>query len=193
VERLKQVARDERASMPLRWRAITALGEIAGASERRTFEELMRSRHWYVRNAALVAMRQSDTARAAHWSRQMLADPALLVRSAAVQSLADVTGPDVNTSTAALWKELDQAENFRGQQSLFIRPQIVASLGRLESSQATGRFVKLLDDRDPKVVAEAKRALSRMHRDSRARSTQDWKRWWQTASERTQSESSRTR
>lgn len=147
---------DEKASMDLRWKAITAAGLLKGNSLKPQLQKAIVAKEWFVRNAALVALESVDRNEAKAWAKKLLNDKALVVRSAAVETLSRL---DDRTASSVLWKKLSAKENFRGNQSLWIRKQITQALAQLDKSDSHGRFVDLLEDRDEGVQEAAVRAL----------------------------------
>lgn len=147
---------DEKASMDLRWKAITAAGLLKGNTLKPQLKKAMVAKEWFVRNAALVALETMDPAEAKRFAKKLLDDKALVVRSAAVETLSRL---DDRTATSILWKKLSAKENFRGSQSLWIRKQITQALAQLDKSESQGRFIGLLEDGDEGVQEAAVKAL----------------------------------
>jgi HEAT repeat protein len=150
---------DESANMETRWRAVTAMGQIGGKLSLPELKTALHSKSWYLRNAALISSQQVDRGQALAWAKELLSDKALVVRSAAVDVLADIGD---RHSTDVLWKKLDSRENFRGKQSLWIRRKIVESLAKIEGQGSEKKFVALLSDRDETLYRPAIEALERL-------------------------------
>jgi HEAT repeat protein len=183
TQNLVSVIHDRKGTLETRWRAVTALGRVGGPDARAELERAFSDSDWFIRNAALVTMRQYDSARALYWAKKLLQDKALVVRSAAVDTLAQFND---RSSTEALWQSLAASENFRGQQSLFIRRRIVETLAQLESSGHEGKFIAVLNDRDESLHEPALHALERLTKTSMNRETASlkvqraqWLRWWE--------------
>ena len=147
---------DQSASMDLRWKAITSAGLVGGNSLRPQIQKALVAKEWFVRNAALVALESIDRNEAKVWAKKFLDDKALVVRSAAVETLARL---EDRSATAVLWKKLNAKENFRGNQSLWIRKQITTALAQLDKSESQRQFIDLLEDRDEGVQEAAIKAL----------------------------------
>ena len=147
---------DQSASMDLRWKAITSAGLVGGKSLRPQIQKALVAKEWFVRNAALVALESIDRNEAKVWAKKFLDDKALVVRSAAVETLARL---EDRSATAVLWKKLNAKENFRGNQSLWIRKQITTALAQLDKSESQRQFIDLLEDRDEGVQEAAIKAL----------------------------------
>jgi len=147
---------DEKAPVELRWRAVISVGKIGKTYMSPELERAAQSKDWFMRNAALIALEDANPTLARKWARSLLRDKALVVRSAAVDTLVHLH--DV-TSTDLLWTQLESKQNFRGTQSLWIRHQIVDALSALPVKGDTSKFVALLDDGDEKTQAAAIHAL----------------------------------
>ncbi len=156
---LIQLMKDESASMETRWRAVTAMGQIGGRLSLPELKIALHSKSWYLRNAALISVLPIDRAQALAWAKELLSDKALVVRSAAVDVMADLGD---RSSSKVLWQKLDSRENFRGKQSLWIRRKIVESLAKIEGQGSEKKFVALLSDRDETLYAPAISALERL-------------------------------
>ena len=179
---LAQLMFDQEASMELRWKAITSVGILGTQSLKPQLKKALVAKEWFVRNAGLVALESMDKAEAKTWAKKLLDDNALVVRSAAVDTLARL---DDRTATSILWNKLRAKENFRGSQSLWIRKQITLALARLDKADSNGRFVDLLNDRDEGVQEAAIKALE--HRTGQKLGSDKepvkfkrayWQQWW---------------
>jgi HEAT repeat protein len=168
VEHLEQTMLDQKASMETRWHAVMTLGRVGGAQVSSKLEKALQSQEWFMRNAALLALEQTNPDKARQAARKLLNDKALVVRSAAVDSLVRLKD---TSSVALLWSKINAKENFRGTQSLWIRRQIVdalrvlpgaADIAKSGKGQAPGdekKFAELLEDRDEKIQEAAIQAL----------------------------------
>jgi HEAT repeat protein len=179
---LVQLMADEKMPMEIRWRAVTAIGRIGGKESRPELERALNGKDWFMRNAGLVAMAGVDQAEAARWARRLLSDKALIVRAAAVDTLA---GLEDKSSTGLLWEKLYAKENFKGKQSLFIRRRIVETLGKLEGKGREAKFIEVLGDRDEDLHVAAITALERISgmtlgtaKDPLHLKRERWEAWW---------------
>jgi HEAT repeat protein len=112
-----------------------------------------------MRNAALVTAARISREDALSWARELLSDRALVVRAAAVDTINELG--DVS-SLPLLWQKLNSKENFKGNQSLFIRRKIVETLAKMETPGREALFVQVLSDRDESLHAPAMAALERI-------------------------------
>ena len=177
---------NERLSMDARWRAVTAAGRLGGELAKPELTRAMNSQLWYMRNAALVSMSHIDRALAVEWSKKLLSDKSLVVRTAAVSTLSEVGD---RSSASLLWEKLYAKENFRGKQSLFIRRHIVDALSKIEAQGTESKFVEILADADETLHPLAIAALERLTQQKLGRDTEpvkfkkaQWQQWWKEKS-----------
>ena len=159
IESLSALARNKQASIRTRWRAITSLAMIDKQKAVPVVEQALSSGHWYLRNAGMVAIVHADTERAKHWALHLIKDPALVVRTAAVQALKKLNAVE---SKDSLWQELYSAKNFKKGKSLWVRRHIVEALSRFENPGSEKRFLKVLRDQDETLYPAAIKGLERI-------------------------------
>jgi len=181
---LNHIMFDSQGAMDLRWRAVNAVAQIGGAESKPELEKALKSRDWFMRNAGLLSMANIDRKSGVKWARQLLSDPAMVVRAAAVATLLDLKDQD---STTLLWKKLYASENFKNHESLFVRRRIVEALAALETSGREAKFVALLNDKDTTLHPVAIHALERLTQQTLGRPTdsvqvtrEQWQNWWKT-------------
>ena len=153
---LKLMAFSSRYPMNLRWKALMGMAE---ARKQKSVEDLLVAadhKEWFMRNGALMALVHADSHEAVRLARQLLTDKALVVRSAAVEVLSE----DLNSENRdLLWKQLEKPINFKRQQSLWIRPQIVKVLADQPLSSEKVYFAQLLNEKEADIQKEAIRGL----------------------------------
>jgi len=121
-------------------------------------KKAIRSPDWFLREAGLKTYVALDPKEAKNIARKLFQeDPSLLVR---VQALSALKIMNDKKSENLLWQALSDPKNFRGEQSLWIRPQIVATLMEFRLGQKS-QFQKLTEDRDVQVQRLAKIAISK--------------------------------
>lgn len=158
-DNLKHIMFSKSNSMDLRWKAVTAIGRIGKEKAKSDLLSALQAREWYMRNAGLIALANVDRAESLVWARKLLSDRALVVRSAAVDMIAQ--SHDAGSSML-LWQKLYSKENYRNKQSLFIRRRIVETLADLEGKGAESKLVGVLQDKDKSLHEPAMEALERI-------------------------------
>jgi HEAT repeat protein len=138
--------------MALRWKALTTAALL---NKKRAVTDLEKASHeseWFIRNAAMVAMVEVSSVQGLKVARRLASDPALVVRSAAI----DLLGQSSDASDRQkLWTELDASYNKRAGQSLWIRKQIVDILSKKPLMHEKQKFQKLQSEPDFKLTAKA--------------------------------------
>ncbi len=145
---LIETAFDSKRNLRLRWRALTTMGKVDALYFKKELETALRSRDWFMRNAALIAVLNADRATAVKWSLVSLKDSSLMVRTQAVRNLV---GLEAKESEEALWRELWSRQNFRQKESLWIRAHIAEALARLADQGHRKAFERLLLDPDRRL------------------------------------------
>ncbi len=115
----------------------------------------LKSKDWFLREAGLKTLVTVNPERAKIEARLVLQkDPAMLVRASAVTALKILKD---TKSESVLWESLKDPRNFRKDQSLWIRPQIMATLIEFKSNHKEN-FKSFYDDKDPQVARLARHA-----------------------------------
>ncbi len=122
-------------------------------------KKAIQSKDWFLREAGLKTLVALKPLEAKTVARNMLEkDPSMLVRA---QALSAIKILNDKGSEQLLWKTLKDPKNFRGEQSLWIRPKIVATLMEFKLGDKT-QFKALLEDKDPQVQRLARQALTKL-------------------------------
>jgi HEAT repeat protein len=174
LHELQKMAFDKSQSLETRWRAITSIGRVHPKSGRAVLEKAMVSPEWFVRNAALVVAPYSERAWAVKWARILIHDQALVVRTAAVQSLRQLNAVD---SQALLWEKLYSSENYRAGKSLWIRRHILEALAQFARVGQEKNFITVLADKDASLHPIAMRTLEKITR-QKYENPMQWQAWW---------------
>lgn len=156
---LRAIMFDPKSKIDSRWRSTMAVGRIGGNLSLPELERAMHADVWELRSASLMAVSRFDRTTASKWGRALLKDKALLVRLTAVETLDSIRD---RGALPLLWAQLDDRQNFKRSQSLFIRRRIVEALANLESQGSERKFVALLEDTDPNIHLPAINALERL-------------------------------
>lgn len=152
------IARTSSESLKTRWSALMLAVEIQPENALKELMPFVESKDWFMRNAALIAIESLDSKKGLEVARQLISDRALVVRSAAVEVLAKSSKSE---DRELLWKELAHERNYKGQNSLWIREQILTVLNAKPRPEEIKKFAQLLFDRDSKTQ---KRVLPTMEK-----------------------------
>lgn len=155
---LYTIARNPNEALKTRWAALMLAVEVQPDNAIKELTPFVESKDWFMRNAALIAIQNIDAKKGLEVARQLISDKALVVRSAAVEVLAK---SQKSEDRELLWKELSHERNFKGQNSLWIREQILTVLNEKPRPEEIKKFAQLLFDRDGKTQ---KRVLPTMEK-----------------------------
>ncbi len=158
-EALKQLAFDPNQALQLRWRSLTMLPRVNALKAEAPLAQAAQSSEWFMRNAALVAMEHTQRAFTLKWAEKLLDDPALVVRTAAVQTLTAIHGTEKKD---ILFQKLYSSENFHRGNSLWVRKHIAKALQQMASPGEEQHFAKLLKDKDNSLHPSAISALNKI-------------------------------
>ena len=156
---LISVANDSDRTMNLRWRALTSAAALRREKAEPDLLKAAKAPEWFMRNAALVSLNEFVPAQSVALARRLVTDPALVVRSAAVEVLARNGGPN---ERALLWKEMGADYNRRGGQSLWIREQIVRALAEKPDHAELPLFSSLLKEKNEAIQKASMHGLERI-------------------------------
>jgi HEAT repeat protein len=155
----KSLADDKNQGFKTRWMAIQSLADSNYTLNKDTLSTWTKSKEWFVRNAALVAISRHDPDRAQGLAIGMLKDQALVVRSAAVELLSSSPKNEVREY---FWKAMSDPVNFRKGTSLWIRSQVMDILSQNPLEGEKQRFKSFIEDKDHLVASMASVALSKI-------------------------------
>ncbi len=161
---LRQVAFSKRQHLKNRWHALSSLLQSEYPGRKKDLTRAFQSSDWFMRDLALKVGDQVSKKMAIHWSRKLLNDPALVVRTTAVKSIQRLQDKD---SWASLWKQLYSKQNFDRGRSLWVRKHIVRTIASFEtrsykpSKKKIHAYRKLLLDKDETLHAPTIAALEK--------------------------------
>jgi HEAT repeat protein len=144
-------------SVDIRWRALTALGNLSPKSFRWEIEAALKSREWFMRSAGLLAVMHDERERAISWSEKALKDPSLVVRTQGVKNLIQLEAQQTREN---IWQNIYAQDNLRPQ-SLWVRSYMAEALAKWARPGDQKRMLKLMMDRDPNVQRWAVLGLER--------------------------------
>ncbi len=158
---LKRKAFSDSFDMSERWKSIVEMSQIQHKDRLPDLKKALKSQTWYIRNAALLALDKMDANLAEAEAIKLLSDPALVVRSAAVEVLAKRMRSSA-LARKSLWEELNDKQNMIQKESLWIRPQIIQHLAKFPVLAEKSRFQALLSDSSAQVQDIARNALNQI-------------------------------
>lgn len=148
-ELLAKIAQNDNHSLNQRWRAITSMGYMGAKSFRWEIDAALRSRHWFIRDAGLVAVLRDERDRALRWSLRLLSDPAMIVRTQAAENLILLNAFETKE---AVWKSFNDSMNGGGtSRKLWIRKVLAKAIAKWAERNDEKRLLKMLLDSDEEV------------------------------------------
>lgn len=142
--------------MNIRWRALTSAALLRKEESVDDLIKATESSEWFLRNAALVSLSEFSQEKGYQAARRLARDPALVVRSAAVEVLARSENP---FDRDLLWSELHESYNKKNGQSLWIRAQIAKLLTKQSQKSEISNFARLLNENEEELQKVAISAL----------------------------------
>ncbi|MEQ1666331.1 MAG: HEAT repeat domain-containing protein [Bdellovibrionales bacterium] len=169
----QKVAFDTKNSMQLRWRTVTAYGKNYPNEAKPFLEKALKSPEWFMRNAAVLVLPYAERSWAISWLEKMMSDPALVVRTAAVQATEQMGGIELQS---LLWTKLYSRENYHRSSSLWIRKHILETLSAFATTNDVDKFIQVLKDDDQNLHSVSLATLKKLTRQD-YRNYADWKVW----------------
>lgn len=154
-----QSAADNTQSMKVRWQALLTAASVAKADQIDAIKSFAKHDEWYMRNATLIALKKVSMAAAIDEARNLLKDRALVVRSAAVDIMAEDLTED---NKQLLIGELNKPYNFNKKSSLWIRKQIIEKITAIAQQKDKAFFARNLFDSDKEVAELSAHALEKI-------------------------------
>jgi HEAT repeat protein len=152
-------ASNPKLSMSQRWAALLQATDLAHGNQLDEVKKFSQHSEWFLRNATLVALNKVDHTAAIATAKELISDKALVVRSAAVEILAQRMSSE---NKAILLKEIDKNYNFHKKSSLWIRPQILGKVAEVAVQDDRTLFAQYLFDTDRQVSELSARALEKL-------------------------------
>lgn len=151
----------ENEEMNVRWNAVVKMAELKKSDSLTDLKKALKSNVWYMRNVALLAIESIDADAAFDAAKKQLDDPALVVRSAAVEVIAK-NKKRSEEGRKLLWKELHDKQNRIQTKSLWIREQIAKHLSEEPRKDERQNFLNLVEDKDQNLRSQGELALSKI-------------------------------
>lgn len=168
-------AADKKQAMQSRWSSLLKAAQLASTTEHvLQLQKFSKDELWYMRNASLVALQKANRQVAEQTAQLLIKDKALVVRSAAVDILAENLN---RQNKLILFSELNQPYNFNKKSSLWIRGQIIEKLKSRADAEDRDFFVKSLYDSDRQIATQSAKALEKItgQRPENGSSIENWK------------------
>jgi HEAT repeat protein len=161
---LQVKAFSENQDMAVRWTSLMKMTQMKKNESVIDIKKALKSNTWYMRNAGLIALDSINPELAYDIAKKQLNDPALVVRSAAVDILIKNKNKTAEVREL-LWKEMNSKKNKVKSKSLWIRPQISEYLAAHPLPQEREKFLSLVEEKDEEVRAIAEKALRKLQQD----------------------------
>lgn len=159
AQTLEQKVFSDTTPFEKRWRLVDEVAGLKDDIKAMNFlKRCLKSKTWFLESAALKVLKKRYPRQAIKLATKSLFNSkALVVRSEAVNVIEALGGPK---DTEQLWKALNQRHNFKRRFSLWIRPQIVKSIYKLERSRHSERWADLLSDSSKEIREIAQKVVS---------------------------------
>ncbi|PIS11194.1 MAG: hypothetical protein COT73_05265 [Bdellovibrio sp. CG10_big_fil_rev_8_21_14_0_10_47_8] len=158
---LIELSKSAKESMVTRWKALTLAAKVKKHQAIPDLKEALQAPEWFLRNAALLSLQEISPLKARPAAEKLLQDRALVVRSAAVDVLAEQMDNDVRQF---FWSEFQEKRNFRLKTGLWIRAQILSRLSQAPQKQEANHFIEALKEKDQTLYPSAIVALEKISR-----------------------------
>ena len=160
---LRVKAFSETQEMSVRWNSLMQMTKMKKNESVIDLKKALNSNTWYMRNAGLIALDSINPDLAFDVAKKQLEDPALVVRSAAVDVLAKNKKKTAEVREL-LWKEIYSKKNKIKSKSLWIRPQISQYLAIDPQPQEREKFLALMEEKDEEIRIIAEKALQKLQK-----------------------------
>ncbi|MCK6599219.1 MAG: HEAT repeat domain-containing protein, partial [Bdellovibrionaceae bacterium] len=140
---LVAIAKDSKIGFNKRWKAVTALSEIFRDKAFDDLYTLSFSKEWFIKNAVVVGISNLKSPEKVEILGRLLKDSSLVVRSAVVE---EIKVQKIENLRDELWEELNLPRNFKNNQSLWIRKQIIKLLSVNPKNHERKLFHRLLHE-----------------------------------------------
>jgi hypothetical protein len=155
--KLKQIFADSRIEWHKRWMAAMGLGRLRGAGAKESLLAGLKDELSVIRMAAITALKrfpEDDVVVALHEAFQK--DNSMLVRNTALEILTEIRDPK---SVSVLAQGLSSIDNFYKGRNLWIRNNIVNSLGKFKSKETVPILIDILNKKDLELYEAAFNSL----------------------------------
>lgn len=145
-----------------RWRATMALAKIGGEDSVPDLQSALNHNDWFMRSAGLLGLALAKRDLAEEKAKGILhSDPALLVRAAALQVLAQQKKVDKDL----LWAEMYNPINFSNGKSLPFRLSLLKVLEQHVTASDAAKLTALMREDNSDIQSIAKLSLAKIYQD----------------------------
>ena len=156
---LRKIAFMDEQPMKLRWKSLITFVEMNPGNSVDILNQAAGHEQWFMRNAALVAATNYDPTVAMDLAKKLIKDKALVVRSAAVDAYIKIEPNDIRE---LFWKEIKEGYNFKNNQSLWVREEMISYLAQTPMLGEKAQFESLIVDSSDEIQKIAKSALNKI-------------------------------
>ena len=158
---LKSMVFSSKESMYTRWSALISLAHTQPAAlAKPVILKALKHSEWFLRNAGLLALEHVDADLSLQQADDLLDDPALVVRTAAVDL---IQRQKADNYKFRLLEKLNAPDSFHKHSSLWIRAHIVSALAGFAEPGEEPFFTSLLKDPDTRIHPFASKALKKLN------------------------------
>ena len=156
---LKQFVFSKKEAMSIRWKALTSVARLHPEKAYPVVQAALRDKNWFLRNAGLIAMEIINSKESVRWAGELLNDPSLVVRTAAV---AMIKKHKASHYKVYLLGKLNASDSFHKKKSLWIRHHIVSTLADFCEPGEERMFISFLHDPDKRLHGSSIAALEKL-------------------------------
>jgi HEAT repeat protein len=157
VSPLLGIAADRRNEDTERYMALMGAVKLGGAGTTNAIIPLLKDRSWMLRVASLRALKALRSPEAGTAALSLLRDPALVIRSEAVDAVTEL---HPKGSEDALLATMERAENYHGGKAAWVPQKALAGLIKLRATSSIHRLQPLLrHEGDPELQLKTVEAL----------------------------------
>jgi HEAT repeat protein len=158
---LKNTAFSESAEMKTRWHSVVEISKSKHPQREKDLLRGLKDSTWYMRNVSLLALNSINPNKGREEALNLLDDPSLVVRSAAVEVLAKSAENNLQVREK-LWSQLKNKKNRVQGSSLWIRSQLMQVLSEKPLASERSRFLAFAEDSDNEVRSLARASVSKI-------------------------------
>jgi hypothetical protein len=153
---LSKLAFEKENPYEIRWTAIQNIATNYPGQAQGVLMKASAQPEWYMKNAALIGLEQINSRSLSEVAQRLISDEALVVRSMAVSVLSKQNSSEIRK---LFWSELKKKYNFKRNQSLWIRYQLLEALAVNPQKYEREKFLELINEKDKKIQSISKNVI----------------------------------